>query len=61
MKNALLCGSTFWCLFICVMLFLTLTLSWYMDNLHSLRFLTKLENIPGLKDTLTVRVNKINI
>ena len=40
------------------MLFLILILSWCIDNFHSLPFLTKLENIPGLKDTLTVSVTQ---
>ena len=29
-----------------------------MDNFHSLPFLTKLENIPGLKDALTLSITR---
>ena len=58
MKNYWFFGSTFWCLFICVILFLILILSWNIDNFHSLPFLTKLENIPGLKDTLTLSITR---
>ena len=41
-----------------MILLLILILSWYIDNFHSLPFLTKLENIPGLKHTLTLSITR---
>ena len=58
MKNTLLSGSTFWCLFICVILFLILILSWNIDNFHSLPFLKSWKIFLGWKTLLKWALTK---